>query len=92
MVAIVWDRVGERFFETGIDRGVLYPAVGDGVPWNGLVSVNHTPSGGEAKARYIDGYKYQNRATPQEYEATIEAYTYPDEFETCVGIVDVGNG
>lgn len=92
MSVIAWDRVGERFFETGVDRGVLYPVVGDGVPWNGLIAVNHTPSGGSARPFYIDGYKYQNRSSAEEFEADIQAYTYPEEFETCGGLVSIGNG
>lgn len=82
---LVWDRVGERFFETGISNGVLYPTTGDGVAWNGLISVTESPSGGDPQPFYLDGYKYQNRAAPEEYEATIEAFTYPDAFEVCMG-------
>lgn len=92
MAPIVWDRVGQRYFETGVDRGVFYPPTGDGVPWNGLISVDHTPTGGSPKARYIDGYKYQNRSSPSEYAASIEAYTYPDEFEVCNGLTPLANG
>lgn len=92
MSRLAWDGVGQRFFETGVDRGVFYPKVGDGVPWNGLISVNETPSGGEAQAFYIDGYKYQNVAAPEEYEADIEAFTYPDEFEQAAGLWALGNG
>lgn len=92
MSVITWDEIGERYFETGIDRGVFYPPVGSGVPWNGLISVNHTPIGGEAKPYYIDGYKYQNLSSPEEFAANIEAYTYPDEFEDCNGLVPIGNG
>lgn len=92
MATIVWDRVGERLFETGVDRGVLYPAAGGGVPWNGLISVDRTSSGGETKSNYIDGYKYQNRSSVDEYVATLQAYTYPDEFESCSGLVSIGNG
>ncbi len=94
MTRLAWDRVGERFFETGIDRGVLYPnkpgAVG--VPWNGLISVSENPSGGESKPYYVDGFKYQNRSAPEEYAATVDAYTYPREFEDCQGSVHLGNG
>ena len=94
MTRLVWDRVGERFFETGVDRGVLYPnKVGAvGVPWNGLISLNETPTGGEPKPFYIDGYKFQNRATPEEYAATLVAFTYPREFEECQGNKPLGNG
>lgn len=87
-----WDRVGQRFFETGLDRGVLYPPTGDGVPWNGLIAVNENPTGGEARPYYIDGYKFQNRSSPEEFQATIEAYTYPDEFNACLGMPNLGSG
>lgn len=94
MSRLSWDQVGERFFETGIDRGVLYPnKVGAiGVPWNGLISINETPIGGEPKSSYIDGYKFQNRFTLEEYAATVEAYTYPRAFEECQGVSPLGNG
>lgn len=94
MSRLAWDRVGERFFETGIDHGVLYPnkTGAIGVPWNGLIGLNETPTGGEPKPFYLDGYKYQHRSTPEEYGATIEAYTYPKEFEDCQGVPYLGNG
>jgi hypothetical protein len=88
----MWDLVGDRFYETGVDRGVFYPKVGDGVPWNGLVAVNETSSGGDPKPYYVDGYKYQNRAAPEEFEATLEAYTYPSEFAVCDGTASLGRG
>lgn len=92
MTRLEWGAVGERFFEVGVDRGVLY--VGDlpGVPWNGLISVDEAATGGEAKAYYLDGVKYQNRATPEEFETTITAYTYPPEFGVCDGTAPVSNG
>jgi len=89
---IVWNLPGKNFFETGIDRGVLYPATGSGVPWNGLTAVNERPSGGKAQGYYIDGLKYANVASAEEYEATIEAYTYPDEFAECDGSARVHSG
>lgn len=94
MSRLAWDRVGERFFETGIDRGVLYPNKDDVTPvaWNGLVALNETTSGGEAKPFYLDGYKFQNRSAPQEYEASLEAFTYPHAFEECQGMKPLGNG
>lgn len=92
MTRLIWDGVGQRLFETGVDRGVFYPASGAGVPWNGLISVNETPTGGQATPFYIDGYKYQNRAAPEEFEADLEAYTYPDEFEAAAGLRPLGNG
>lgn len=94
MSKLAWDQVGERFFETGVDRGVLYPNKAGvvPVPWNGLISVSENPSGGEAKPFYIDGYKFQNRSAPEEYAASIQAYTYPRAFEDCQGRPHLGNG
>lgn len=88
---LTWNAIGERFFETGVDRGVLYvDAVG--VPWNGLVSVSEAPTGAEVTPYYIDGVKYLNHMSSEEFEATVEAYTYPDEFGPCEGIRSVANG
>lgn len=92
MTKISWNSVGERIFETGVDRGVFYPLLGEGVPWNGLISVAQTPSGGEPEPYYQDGFKYMNRSTPEEFEGTIEAYTYPDEFEACDGTLELVDG
>ena len=79
-----WDKVGERLFETGVDRGVLYtPNNGvydSGVAWNGLVSVSEAPSGAEATAQYADNIKYLNLVSAEEFGATIEAFTYPAEW------------
>ena len=73
MARLVWDNVGERFYEAGVDRGVLY--VDDvGTPWSGLVSVDETPTGGEARPFYIDGVKYLNLSAQEEFAATISAY------------------
>src|SRR5688572_27237584 len=85
MTRISWSNVGERVFEAGIDRGVLYVDGSPGVPWIGLVAVNQQQSGGEAKSRYRDGIKIGNRTSPEQFEATIEAFTYPLEFERCDG-------
>lgn len=87
---IVWDAEGERFFETGVDRGVLYPTTEDGsygigVPWNGLTSVSESPEGGEANPVYADNQKYLNLISVEEAKGTIEAFTYPDEFAECDG-------
>lgn len=87
-----WGLPGERFFETGVDRGVLYVENADGVPWNGLVSVSEAPVGGETTPYYIDGVKFLNKASSEEFEADIEAYTYPDEFGQCDGTTLVSNG
>lgn len=92
MTKIKWDAIGERRFETGVDRGVLYPSVGPGVPWNGLVSVKESPEGGEASPLYLDGIKYYNEASREEFVATIEAFTYPDEFENIDGTYTTGGG
>jgi hypothetical protein len=84
LTRLTWGDVGERFYETGVDRGVLY--VDDaGVSWNGLVSVTESPSGGEAQPYYIDGVKYLNISSLEEFEGTVEAFTYPDEFSPCDG-------
>ncbi|MET0787481.1 MAG: hypothetical protein ABWY25_12345 [Paenisporosarcina sp.] len=92
MPALVWDQVGERFYETGVDHGVLYiPDVSgvyaSGVAWNGLTSVSETPSGAEATAQYADNIKYLNLISAEEFGATIEAFTYPEEFCEFDGLV-----
>lgn len=87
-----WDNVGERVFETGVDQGVLYVGTTDGVPWNGLVSVSESPSGASLSEYYIDGIKYLQLLSAEEFVATIEAFTYPDEFSTCDGTLSAGNG
>lgn len=85
MPRLEWNAVGSRFYEAGVDRGVLYVGDNPGVVWNGLTSVNENPSGGEAKPHYVDGVKYRNTSAPEEFEATITAFTYPDEFAECDG-------
>lgn len=92
MAKLSWDAPGERFFEAGVDRGVLYPRTGQGVAWNGLIAVTETPVGGEAKPFYLDGIKYENRTTAEEFAATIEAFTYPDEFAICDGTSSLTTG
>lgn len=92
MARISWTNVGSRVFEAGIDRGVLYVDGIPGVPWVGLVGVNQQQSGGEAKPRYQDGMKTGNRTSPEQFEATIEAFTYPLEFEHCDGTHRGDNG
>lgn len=91
MTRLMWNNVGERFYEAGVDRGVLY-VDNIGVPWNGLVSVTEEATGGDPTPYYLDGVKYLNRQTPEEFGATIEAYTYPDEFSACDGSAYVDNG
>lgn len=76
-----WDNSGEKFYETGVDRGVLYPSSGIGVPWNGLISVKEAPSESDVSTNYVDGRKYRTRHTPGAFAATVEAITFPDEFE-----------
>jgi len=96
MARLVWDQTGERTYETGVKNGVLYVANTDGtyqngVAWNGLVSVSENPTGAEATAIYADDMKYLNIISAEEFEATIEAYTYPDEFMLCDGSAMLGN-
>ena len=92
MAVLVWGNVGERYYETGVDRGVLFPTLGDGVPWNGLISVTESPSGGEPRPYYLDGFKYLNLATSEEFAATIDAFSAPDEFDKCDGTASIQNG
>ena len=95
---LTWDAAGERFYETGVDRGVLYPydstnkQFTNGVAWNGLSAVNESPSGAEANAIYADNIKYLNLVSIEEYAATIECYTYPDEFQVCAGFAELAPG
>ena len=91
MAVLTWDGTGDRTYETGVDRGVLYipnnsGVYNDGVAWNGLVTVTETPSGAEANAQYADNTKYLNLYSTEEFGATIEAFTYPDEFAQFDGL------
>lgn len=97
MSKIVWDKIGERIYETGVDHGVLYPADNEGsyplgVAWNGLISISESPSGAEPNPIYADNIKYLNLMSAEEFGATIEAYTYPDEFEACDGSAEIAPG
>ena len=97
MSRLTWDNTGERLFETGVKNGVLYPIQTDGkytkgVAWNGLISVTESPSGAEATALYADDIKYVNLLSNEEFGATIEAYTYPDEFAECDGSGTLAEG
>lgn len=97
MSKIVWDNTGERFYETGVDRGVLYVQDDQGnypkgVAWNGLISVTESPTGAEPTPLYADNIKYLNLTSVEEFEATIEAYTYPEEFEECDGSAELAPG
>lgn len=92
-----WDQIGERVYETGVDRGVLYIPNGsgeynDGVVWNGLVSVSESPSGAEPTPQYADNIKYLNLVSAEEFGATIEAFTYPDEFAQFDGTAEAQPG
>lgn len=96
MSKLVWDQTGERLYETGVKNGVLYiPTDGvysKGVAWNGLTAVTESPSGAESTALYADDIKYLNLISTEEFGATIEAYTYPDEFAQCDGSASLATG
>ena len=96
MSRLVWDQTGERYYETGVKQGVLYPqtagAYTKGVAWNGLISVTESPSGAEASPLYADDIKYLNLMSNEEFGATVEAYTYPDEFAACDGSASLATG
>lgn len=92
MTRLAWGSHGERFFEAGVDRGVLYLPGLNGVPWNGLKAVNESPTGGEPQPYYVDGFKYLNVASAEEYKATLEAYTSPPVFAQCEGTMAISNG
>ena len=96
MAKIEWDKTGERLYETGVKNGVLYVQeggiYGKGVAWNGLTAVTESPSGAEATPLYADDIKYLNLLSTEEFGATIEAYTYPDEFAACDGSAALADG
>ena len=96
MAKIEWDKTGERLYETGVKNGVLYVQEGGvypkGVAWNGLTAVTESPSGAEATPLYADDIKYLNLLSAEEFGATIEAYTYPDEFAECDGSAALADG
>jgi hypothetical protein len=91
-----WDQIGERLFETGVDRGVVYPmengAYTKGAAWNGLVNVNENPSGAEPTPLYADNIKYLNLISSEDFGANVESYTYPDEFSECIGETEIATG
>lgn len=94
---LVWDKTGEHFYETGVKNGVLYPMSASGtypkgVAWNGLTAITESPSGAEATALYADDIKYLNLMSNEEFGATVEAYTYPDEFAECDGSASLTKG
>ena len=96
MPKLVWDDTGKHLFETGVQKGVLYPQVKGaypkGVVWNGLTSVTESPSGAESNPHYADDIKYLNLVSAEEFGATVEAYTYPDEFANCDGSAEISPG
>lgn len=92
MTVLTWDQSGERVYEAGVDRGVLYMPEGNGVAWNGLLAVNETVAGNSGIPVYFDGIKYANIMALGDFAATLRAYTYPDEFGQFEGILEVGNG
>lgn len=91
MTRLIWNKAGERFYEVGVDRGVLFNK-GSGTQWNGLINVTEKVAGGEPKPYYIDGVKYRNEAEVEEFEASIEAFTYPDAFAELDGVSTAGDG
>lgn len=96
MAKLVWDAIGEKLYESGVDHGVLYPissgAYPLGVVWNGLTSVSESPEGGDENAFYADNIKYGSLRGTEDFGGTIEAYTYPKEFEECDGSAEVADG
>lgn len=94
---LVWDQIGEKFYETGTDRGVLYTPketdpYGTASPWNGISEVTEQPSGAEPTAIWADNIKYLSLLSAEEFKATLNAYTYPDEFEKCDGFSEITKG
>ena len=96
MAKLVWNEIGKRFYETGVEKGVLYPQEGGaypkGVVWDGLTGVTESPSGAEATPLYASNIKYLNLMSKEEFGATVEAYTYPDEFAACDGSAELVKG
>ena len=97
MSKLIWDKVGERYFETGVDHGVLFPmsaagAYDKGVAWSGLTGVTESPSGAEANPQYADNIKYLNLISAEDFGGTIEAFYYPDEWKECDGSKEVVPG
>ena len=96
MAVLKWDQTGEKLYETGVQKGVLYPmdgaVYGKGVAWNGLTDVNETASGAESTKIYADDIKYLDIRSAEEFGATIEAYSSPDEFDACDGTAELADG
>ena len=96
MSKLTWDQIGDRLYETGVDHGVLYPSVKgtypEGFAWNGLTSVSESPSGAEATPTYADNIEYLNLISVEKFAATVNAYTYPDQWEECDGSAQAAEG
>lgn len=92
MSRLKWGAAGQRFYENGVDRGVLYVDSNSGVAWSGLISVSESPSGGDATPYYLDGEKYLNLPSAEEFEATLTAFYTPPEFDPCDGISMLQSG
>lgn len=97
MTKIVWDKAGERFYETGVSKCVLYPQKNDGtypngVPWNGVTGITESPSGADANDLYADNIKYATLRSAETFACTLEAYTYPDEWAECDGSAEPADG
>ena len=92
MTRVVWNDPTERIIHGGLDRGMLYRALEPGLPWNGLISVDESSSGGETQGYYIDGIKHLNNVAPEEYTATLSAFSRPKEFAPCEGLNGDNNG
>lgn len=96
MAKMVWDQIGEKVYETGVEQGAMFPMTGNtygaGEAWNGLISVTESPSGAEPTALYANDKKYGELTSAEEFGGTIEAYTYPDGFAACNGEVEVVEG
>lgn len=97
MAKLVWDQIGEKLWETGVDRTVLFPmnssgSYEKGVAWSGITAINESPSGAEPTKIYADNIVYGVLMSPEEDALTIEAFTYPDEYAACIGEVELGEG
>ena len=96
MAKLMWDQIGEKFYETGVDRGVIYPmagaAYGPGEAWNGLMSVDEQPSGAEPTPLYANNRKYLELLSAEEFGMTIGAYTFPAGFRQCIGVKELAEG
>ena len=97
MAKLLWDQTGQKTYQTGVDRGVLFPMAAGGtyekgVAWNGLTKVSESPDGGDATAKYANNGKYLNLIAKESFKGSISAYTYPDEFAACLGEVDAVAG